>query len=143
MGSTRRQDQRAPGIRSQEQRFDRADQPPCSSDIDGHDPFEDFRLDMADRRDDAENTGIRDQNIELAPALKDIGAQRIDGVHIGEIEGNQRRGAADGLDGVVQILEAADRAGAGNDMRTGLGKFQRREIADTARRAGDERDPAL
>lgn len=143
MGDTRRQNQRTAGIRFQQQRLHRADQPPGGGDVDVHDPFEDLRLDMANRGNHAENAGIGDQNIELAPALVDIGAQRIDGFHVGEIEGNQRRRAANGLDGVVKLLKAADRAGAGDDMRAGLGQFQRREIADAARSAGNESDAAL
>lgn len=87
--------------------------------------------------------GIGDENIKFAPALEDIRTQRIDGFHVGEIEGNERRRAADGLDGVVQLLKAAHRAGAGDDMRASLGKFQRREIADAARSAGNESDAAL
>ncbi|MNY03529.1 hypothetical protein D3C86_1361560 [compost metagenome] len=143
MGGARGQDKRAAGIRLQKQRLDRADQSPGGGNVDVHDPFEDFRFDMANRRDDAENAGIGDENIKFAPALENIGAQRIDGFHVGEIEGNERRRAADGLDGVVQLLKAAHRAGAGDDMRAGLGKFQRGEIADAARSAGNESDAAL
>jgi hypothetical protein len=55
-------------------------------------------------------------------------------------KGTKRGAAADGLDGIVEIFKAADGAGAGHHMRAGLGQFERREIADAARSAGDDSD---
>ncbi len=98
---------------------------------------------MAERGDDAQNTGIGDENVQLAPAFENRSAQPVDCLHVCDVEGNEGRRAACRLNGIVQFFKAAHRACTGNHMRTGFGERQCREIADTTRRAGDQRDPAV
>ena len=147
MRRARRQHDGAAGVGQPQQRIDRADQPPGRGDVDGHHLLEDFRLDMADRRDDAEHAGIGDEYVELAPALVDGAAQPVDAGHVGEVERHQRRLAlagpgALGLDLVVELLQPADRARHRDDMRAGRRHVPGDEIADAARSAGDQRDAA-
>lgn len=95
---------------------------------------------MADRGDDAEDGGIGGQHVELAPALVDRAAEPVDAGHVGEVERHQRRLSARRADFVVQLLEPADRARRGDDVRAGRRQFPGQEVADAARRAGDEGD---
>ena len=97
---------------------------------------------MGERRQGAENPGIGDENVELAPALVEGGAEPIERVEILDVDGDQRGGRASGLDGVVQLFERALGAGQRHDMGAGFGKRDGGGTADAARGAGDERDPA-
>ena len=127
MRRARRQDDGAAGIGQAQQRVDRADQPPVRGDVDRHHLLEDLRLDMADRRDDAEHAGIGDQDVELAPALVDRAAQPVDAGHVGEVERHQRRLALAvrraRLDLVVELFQPADGARHRDHMRAGRGQL--------------------
>ena len=57
-----------------------------------------------------------------------------------QVEREQRRLAAGGADGVVDLLQPALGAGGQHAMRAEPGQFQRQRRADAARGAGDERD---
>ena len=48
-------------------------------------------IDMAERRDGAEHAGIADENIELAPALVDRGAEPVERGIVFEVAGDERR----------------------------------------------------
>ena len=67
-------------------------------------------------------------------------AKPIDAFDVFEIERHEGRGCADRLDGIVELLEAADRACQGHRVRAGFRQGERSRIADPARGAGDERD---
>ena len=60
---------------------------------------------------------------------------------VAQVERRQRCRTAFGADGVVKLFEAADRARDGDHMRAGARQRERHGVADTARGAGDERDP--
>src|SRR4051812_25527817 len=95
---------------------------------------------MAERRGGTRDAGIADENVDLAMAFMQRGAQPGDAVEIGEIEWHQRGAAAVFADLVVEFLQPALRARDGHDMRAGAGKRTGRGIADAARGAGNERD---
>ncbi len=68
------------------------------------------------------------------------GAEAGDAIEVGHVERHQRRGAAQGLDRVVELFEAADGARHRDHMRAGARQRQRGGMADAARGAGDESD---
>ena len=133
----------APGVGLPQQRVEGADQPPGGVDVHRHRLLEDLRLDVADRCEDAEQAGIGDEDVELAPALVDRAAEPVDAAHVGEVERHEGRRAARRLDLVVEFLEAADRAGDRDDVRALGGEPLGDVVADAARGAGDQRDPVL
>src|SRR5580704_5222396 len=96
---------------------------------------------MPERRGGAGDTGIADENVELAVTFMQRGAEPRDAVEIGEVERHQCRGATLLADLVVEFLEPGLRARHRHDMRPSLGQRTRGGIADTARGAGDESDP--
>src|SRR6187455_2033479 len=96
---------------------------------------------MPERRGGTGDAGIADENVELAVALMQRGAEPRDAVEIGEVERHQRGAAAVLADLVVEFLKAALRASDGHDMSAGAGQRTRGGMADAARGAGDERDP--
>ena len=63
-----------------------------------------------------------------------------DAVAVLHVERHQRGGAAGGLDLVVELLQPADGARDGDDMRAGLRQCERDGRANAARGAGDQRD---
>src|SRR5258708_19072472 len=95
---------------------------------------------MAERRGGSGDTGIADENIELAVTLMQRGAERGDAVIVSQVKRHQRGAAAVFPDLVVEFFQPALRPRDGDDMRTGLGERARRGIADAARGAGDESD---
>ena len=108
-----------PASLSRKQRIERADQPPVRGDIHRHHLVPDFWRDMAERRELPEHAGIGDQDVELLPALEDRRAKPVDRLVVSEVEGNQRRRAAELADGVVEFFQPADRARHGHDMCAG------------------------
>ena len=86
------------------------------------------------------NTGIADQDVELAMALVQRCAEACDAVEVGEVERHQCGAAAIVADIVVEFFEACLRSRHGYDMRAGLCQRARGGVADAARRAGDESD---
>ena len=98
---------------------------------------------MRKRRELAEHAGIAHQDIELLPALEDGSAQPVDGRIVGHVHGNQRGGAAQRLNLVVEFLECALGAGDGHDMGATAGQFEGHGPADAARGAGDDSDAVI
>ena len=96
---------------------------------------------MRDRRQHAQYAGVGDQDIKLAEALMQGRAQPVDGVEVGEVLRHQRRRAAGGRDGVVQLLQPADGAGQRHHMGALGGKQFRHRRADAAAGPGDQRYP--
>ena len=121
------------------QRIERADQPVVGRDVHRHHVLEHLRLDMAHRRERAEQAGIRHQHVEPAVALVEREPKPVDAVVVFQVERHERRGAAR-LDRVVKLLEPADGARDRHHMRAGLRQSERGCVADAARGAGDERD---
>ena len=66
-----------------QQRIERADEPPVGGQVDGDDLVPVLGADMADRRQGAGDSGITDQDVELAPALVDCRAEAVDRPPIG------------------------------------------------------------
>ena len=97
---------------------------------------------MRQRPERAEQGGIADEDVELAEALMQVRPERIDLVEIAQVERDEGGRAADGLDGVVELLEAAHRPRHGDDVGTLLGKAPGDGGANAARGAGDESDAA-
>ena len=95
---------------------------------------------MPERRGGAGDAGIADENVELAVALMQRGAEPGDAVIVGEVERHQRGAAAVFADLVVEFFQPALRPRHRHDMRAGLGQRPRGGIADAARGAGDESD---
>src|SRR6266481_1584800 len=97
---------------------------------------------MPERRGRAGDAGIADENVELAVAFMQRGAEARDAVEIGEVERHQCGAAAAVLpDLVIELFKPALRPCDRNDMRASLGKRARCGIANAARGAGDESDP--
>ncbi len=97
---------------------------------------------MAHRRERAEHRGIADEDVAATETLMQRRADLIDLGAVGEIERQQRRVAARGAHRVVDLLEAADRAGDQHDMRALGGEMPGDGGADAARRASDQRNGA-
>src|SRR6185369_15550157 len=95
---------------------------------------------MPERRGGTGDAGIADENVDLAVAFMQRGAEPRDALEIGEVERHQRGAAAVFADLVVEFFQAALRARDGNDMGAGLCQGARGGIADPARGAGDEGD---
>ncbi|MGY3459547.1 hypothetical protein ACVWW5_004997 [Bradyrhizobium sp. LM3.4] len=117
-----------------------ADQLEVRGDVDGHHVVESLQLDMTDRRGRAEHAGIADEDVELAVAFVQAGAEPRDAVGIGEVERHQRCAAAVIADLVVELFQPALRARHSHDMRAGPRERLGRGEADAARGAGDESD---
>ena len=100
---------------------------------------------MGERRQAAQHGGIADQDIEPAEPFGDRPGHLVDPVVVGEVDGHQSRLGAPGRRGnpVVDLFQRA--GGPGGEDRTGA--FRRETLchrgADAARRAGDQRDPAV
>ena len=75
---------------------------------------------MAERRERPENARIGDERIEPAEALVQGKPEAVDPLVVLEVERHQGGGAACALDGVVELLEPADRTGNSDDMRARL-----------------------
>src|SRR5439155_14384920 len=90
----------------------------------------------------AEDAGVADEDIELAPALVDGRPQRVDLVMHFEVQGEQRGAAAAGPDLIVDLLEGAGSAADQDQMRAFPGVRQRHSPADATRGSGDEGKPA-
>ena len=69
-------------------------------------------------------------------------AETVDAGHVGKVERHECRLSAGLLHFVVELLQTADCAGDGNDVRAGRRQFPGNKIADAARSAGDEGDAA-
>src|SRR5262249_42309678 len=100
------------------------------------------RRDVAERRERTQNAGIGDEDVELAPALQDGGAEGVKLVGALEVELDERRAAPCGADLVIELLEAADGARKKHGMRPGPGEAEPHRPADAARGAGDEGNAA-
>ena len=86
--------------------------------------------------------GAVDGEVEPAPALVDGEAEALQAAVVGEREGHERGGrAAGGLDGVGELLEAADGAGEGDHLVAAGAEGAGDGVAEAAAGAGDERDP--
>ena len=93
---------------------------------------------MRNRRQRPEDSGVADQNVELAPAPVNRGAESVEGLEILDVARNQRRLAAQLADGVVQFFERALGAGKRDDMGAALRQFERDGATNAARGAGDK-----
>src|SRR5262245_54126626 len=95
---------------------------------------------MAERGQRPKNAGIADQHIEPSETLVQGRAEPVDALVVLEVERYQGGRAAERLDRIVELLEAADRARERDDMGAGLRQRERGGVTDAARGAGDERD---
>jgi hypothetical protein len=87
-----------------------------------------LRIDLVHGRKRAQHTGIPDEDVELLPAFGDGPCQAWECRSVTQVERYECRFPARGTDGVVEFLEAADRAGDGNDV----GAFARELKGDGA-----------
>ena len=92
------------------------------------------------RRQRAEHAGIADQDVEPLVTLVERERQPRNAVAVLHVQRHQRGRAAGCLDLVVELLEPADGARNGDDMRAGLRQRERQRRANAARGAGDQRD---
>src|SRR5215510_13986116 len=93
---------------------------------------------MAQRREWAQHPGIADENVELAPALKNGGTQGVDPIVLIEVEGQERGRAPELADLVVDLLECASCAPHENEMCALARVSERNGAADTPCRSGDQ-----
>ena len=70
-------------------------------------------------------------------------AEPVDALEILQVERHERGGAAGCLDLVVELFEPADGARDRDDMGAGRGEALGGVVADPARGAGDDGDPAF
>src|SRR6185436_9438631 len=83
---------------------------------------------------------VADQDVELAVALVQRAGEAGDSLVVPHLQRDQRRGAADGFDGVVELFKAAGRARGCDHMRALARERDCQRITDAARAAGDQRD---
>src|SRR4051794_32311242 len=95
---------------------------------------------MPERRGGAGDTGVADENVELAVPFMQRSPKPGDAVEIGQVERHQGGAAAVFADFVVEFLQPALRPRHRHDMRAGFCQRPRGGIADAARGAGDESD---
>src|SRR5450755_2264142 len=95
---------------------------------------------MAERRGRTCDAGIADQDVELAMALVQRGAEPGDAVDIAQAERHQRGAAAVFADVVIEFFQAALGARQRHDVRALPGKRACDGVTDAARGAGDESD---
>jgi len=86
------------------------------------------------------DAGVADQDIELAVAFMQRGAEPGDPVGVGQAERHQRGAAAIFADLVVKLLQSSLRARHRHDVRALPRKRPRRGVTDAARGTGDEGD---
>src|SRR5258708_19659417 len=84
---------------------------------------------MPERRGGTGDTGIANENVELAVALMQRRAKPRDAVEIGEVQWHQRGAAAVLSDLVVELLQSALRARDGHNMRAGTGECAGASVA--------------
>src|SRR5690606_17348442 len=89
------------------------------------------------------DAGIADQDVELAPALVQGGAERIELVAVAKIELEQRRRAADFPHLVVDLLERTLGAGEQHDVCALAGKSEGHGTPDSSRGACDQGNAAF
>ena len=105
---------------------------PVRGDIDRDYVVPIFWLVVRKGRQGSQYAGIADQHIEALVAFVESQCEPGDAVAVLHIERHQGRGAAGGLDLVVQLFQPTDRARDGHDMGPGLGKFERDRSANSA-----------
>ena len=132
----------AAGVGGAQQRIERADQPPVGGDVHRHHLLEEFRLDVADRRERAQHAGVAQQHVEPAEAFMQRRTQPVDAGPVGDVERHQGGGAAERLDLVVEGLEPAYGPRHQHAMSAFAGVGQRRGGAQAARGAGDQGNAA-
>src|SRR5260370_17400151 len=77
---------------------------------------------MAERRGGSGDTGIADEDVELAATLMQRGAEAGDAVIVSQVKRHQCGAAAVFSDLLVEFFQAALRPRAGDDIPTGLAK---------------------
>ena len=131
---------RPAGGRGAQQRIEAADEAPIRRQIDVDDLLPFLGIDMAEGREGPQHGGIGDQDVEALVALIDRRAQPVEGGEIRDVEGNQRRMAADGLHRIVDFLQPADGAGQQDQLGALFGEALGDGRAQAARSTGHERD---
>src|SRR5690606_2041599 len=114
------------------QRIERADQPPVGRQVDVDDLAPRILGDVMQRRERAQDAGIADENVELAPALKQRRTELIDLVAFAQVELQQRCLATEIADLVIEFLERSDGAGADDDMSAVPGEGEGDRTTDAA-----------
>ena len=98
---------------------------------------------MAHGAERAEDAGVADEHVDSPEAPGQRRPHLVDAVELGEVKRYQGRGPASGPDGVVDLLEAADRARHQDHVRP----FPREPLGDRRAEAaggtGDYRYAAL
>src|SRR6266404_6782672 len=103
-----------------------------------------FRLDVADRRDGSENTGIADQDVELAEALIKRCPQLIDGVEFLDIQRHQQAWLTAGIaDRIIDLFQPTDRTRGQDQLGTFGGKAPGDSRSDPAGGTGDQGNTTL
>ncbi len=96
-----------------------------------------------ERRQRAQYARARDENVELAPALKQRRSDLVDLVAAAQIERKQGGLAAGGADLVVELFQPPDRPRRDHHVRTLFGQGQRHGAADATRGTRDEGEAVL
>ena len=121
-----------------QERLHTADQLEVGGEVDPDRVHPWLQVDMAERRGRTCDTGIANQNVELAVTFVQRRPEPRHAVVIGDVQRHQRRAAAFAADFVVELFQPALGPRHGDDMGTGTGQRSRRRVADAAGRAGDE-----
>ena len=98
---------------------------------------------MGKRRHRPEHAGIANENIELAPAFENRGAEAVERLEILEVARHQGRFASRAPDRIVEFLERALGAGERDHMGARAGKLQSHRAPDAARGARHQGDAAF
>ena len=98
---------------------------------------------MGEGRESAEDGSVADKHVETPEALIKRGAERVDGLPVGEIERNEARAAADRADIVIDPPKIGHATGEQQHMRPFAGESESKGTAEPARSAGNERDAVL
>ncbi len=108
-----------------------------------HDLLEGFGLDMANGRNRAHICRHWPPEYQACPSVHGWFRRGGRGLHIRDIEWNQCGACCQASAYfVVQLFQAANRAGDGDHMRAAFCQFKRKEIANTARCARYQREAA-
>jgi len=137
------EEQRPAGLALAQQRLERADQPVGGGEIGGDDLVPQLGVHVPHGPEPAQHGGGMHHHVQPFVPLEYLVAQPVDPVAVGEVERHERwPRPVDGPDLVVQRLERPLDPPHRDHLRAGPRQRQRAGLADPARGAGDERDPA-
>jgi len=142
-GAAGGEEQRPAGLGAPQQRLGRADQAVDGAQVGGDDLVPELGINVGDRPEPTQHRGGVNQDVEMAVAVEELGAENVDRLALGQIERHERWAVkAQRAKLVVELLQGALSAANGDHVGAGCGERDGAGAADAAGGAGDEGDLA-